>query len=91
MSVFEVNPESVVLRQLDAQWQKIAMLILWKLAGTKKVRVSAKDIEAMANAFEPGIPMLYTHGHSDSFEFQIVDERAAARIAEYDKTQRGTA
>lgn len=91
MSVMKINPDSTILQQVDGQWQKLAMLILWKVAGDKPVRITAEDMARCQAEFAPGIPAIFTHGHSDSIEFSIVTEAEAARIAEHDKTMRGTA
>lgn len=85
-----LNPDSTVLQQVDGQWMKLATLILWKTAGRGKVTITAADMQAMSDAFAPGIPTLMTHGHVDSFDFQIIDAEAAERLAAHDATQRGT-
>lgn len=86
----KINPDSVVLEQLDDQWQKMAMLLLWKLAGKQQVRVTAKDMEAMTSAFAPGMPIIFVYGQFDAFAFQLVDEDKAAGLAAYDATLKGT-
>lgn len=86
-----INPDSVVLQQLDAHWQKIAALIVWKLRGREPVKITAADIERFNAEFAPGQACLFTHGMSDAFEFSIVDEAAAKRIAAHDATMRGAA
>lgn len=89
MTVKKMN-DAPVLDQVDGQWQKLAML-LWKLAGREKVKLTHAEIAAFGKEFEPGIPVLFTHGHSDSIEFQVIDEEAARRIAQHDATMRGSA
>lgn len=91
MSVEVVNPNSAILQQLEGQWQKMAMLILWKLAGKTKIRITDKDIAQFSRSFSPHGPALYTHGHVDSIEFQIVDKASADRLAAHDATMRGKA
>jgi hypothetical protein len=87
----KMNPDSVILEQVDGQWQKLAMLILWKLNGKGVVRITAEDMKACREQFEPGIPVIFTHGMSDAIEFSIVDEAQAARLAAHDATMRGAA
>lgn len=87
----ELNPDSVVLRQMDGQWQKFAMFLLFKLAGREQVRLHADDMRKCLDEFEPGMPVLYTHGHKDSIDFQVVDEAAAASLVAHDRTMRGHA
>lgn len=87
----KMNPDSEMLSQMDGQWQKYAMMLLWKLAKRELVKVTAEDIAEFTSSFEPGIPVMYTHGHSDSIDFQIVDEASAQRLVDHDATMRGTA
>lgn len=91
MSVTNLTHDSAVLQQVAEHWQKMAMLILWKTSGRQKVSITMADIQRFTAEFAPGAPTLYTHGHVDSFDFQVIDEASAHRIAEYSKTQRGTA
>lgn len=91
MNARVINPDSTVLQQVDGQWQKLAALILWKLSGRSVVRITAEDMAKMQAEFAPGVAVIFTHGHSDSIEFSIVDEAAATRLAAHDKTLRGIA
>lgn len=91
MSVTNLTPDSTVLQQVDGQWQKLAMLLLWKLAGREKVKLTHQEIAACGEAFAPGVPVLFTHGHSDSIEFQVIDMASADRLAAHDATMRGSA
>lgn len=91
MSPTNLTPDSAVMQQLDGQWQKLATFLLWKLAGRTKVKLTHEEMELCAAEFAPGIPVLFTHGHSDSIEFQVIDEASAARIVAHDQTMRGTA
>lgn len=84
----KLNPESVVLQQVDGQWQKLAALILWKCAGTGKVVITAEDMDAMTNNFAPGMPCVFTHGKAESFEFSLVTEAEATRLVEFDRQTR---
>lgn len=87
----EINPDSIMVRQADGQWQKFAAFILWKLKGREVVKITAEDMKAMAAEFEPGMAVVLVHGHSDSIDFSIVDEAAAHRIAAHSSTMRGSA
>jgi hypothetical protein len=87
-----INPDSVVLQQVEGHWQKLCGLILWKTVGRdKSVTVTLQDMQALADEFAPGIAVVLTHGHSDSLEFKLVDEAAARRLAAHDATMRGSA
>lgn len=83
-----INPDSEMLQQVDGQWQKLAALILWKLAGTQKVEITAADIEAMHQNFAPGMVCVFTHGKADSVAFSLVSEAEAMRLAEFDRQTR---
>ena len=77
--------------QLQGQWQKMVIMLLWKFCGLEKVSVTQADMQALSTAFAPGFPVLFTQGVVDAIEFQLVDEAAALRIAEHQKTLSGTA
>lgn len=83
--------DAPVLDQVDGYWQKLAAFILWKTSGRNMVRITAEDMQAMEKAFAPGIPVILTHGHTDSLEFSLVTEEAAVRLAEHNKKIRGAA
>lgn len=91
MTTHKINPDSTMLQQADGQWQKFAMLILFKLAGREKVTVTAADIAQLSERFAPGIPVVMIHGHSDSIDFQVIDEAAAHRLAVHEATMKGSA
>ena len=86
-----INPDSVILQQVDGHWQKLAALIVWKCIGRGTVTITVEDMQRLDDEFAPGVPVLLTHGHADSIEFRIVDEAAAKRLAEHDRTLRGRA
>ncbi|MFY9327816.1 MAG: hypothetical protein WAO76_07335 [Georgfuchsia sp.] len=88
MTVTKLN-DAEILQQLDGQWQKMAMLLLWKLAGRKMVTLTHMEIKAFNDEFSPGIPVMFTHGHSDSIDFQVIDEAAARVIAGHNATMQG--
>ena len=84
----KINPDSRVLQDVDGYWQKIAAFLLWKLAGTSKVVITAKDMQDMSENFAPGIPCVFTHGKAESLEFSLVTEAEAVRLAEFDRQTR---
>jgi hypothetical protein len=91
MTATVLNPDSTILQQVDGEWQKLAMLILWKLTEGKPVRITADDMAACRKKFEPGIPVILTHGMHDAIEFSIVTLEDAERIGRHDATLRGKA
>lgn len=78
--------DAPVLDQLDGQWQKIAMAVIFKLAGPGvRVSLHADDFAKLSEHYAPGIPVLFTHGHTDSIDLMVVDSASAMRIAEHQK------
>ena len=92
MTVREVNPDSMMLRQVDGQWQKFCGLLLWKLMGRDKAAViTMADIEAMQAAFGTDQATVLIHGHYDSFELKLISESEAHRLAIAEARQGGHA
>lgn len=87
----KINPDSVILQQLDGQYQKLMMLVLYKLKGREAVKITHEEIACCMAEFAPGSPVLFCHGHSDSIEFQVIDEASAQRLAAHDAKMRGSA
>jgi hypothetical protein len=77
-----MNDRAAVLDQLEGQWQKIAALLVWKLAGDKPVIIGIKDFEELERATAAG-KVFMTWGHYDSFEFRIIDKADAERLADH--------
>lgn len=90
-TIENLTPDSHLLHQLDGQWQRVAMLLLWKLAKREMVRITVAEIAAFSAEFAPGAPTLYTHGHVDALDFQVIDEASARRLAAHHNGMRGTA
>lgn len=91
MSVKVINPDSLILQQLDGHWKKIAMLILYQCKGRERIKITNAEIARLSDEFAPGVPCLLSEGHSDSIVFQVVDEDSAHRLAAHDATLRGSA
>lgn len=87
----ELNPDAVIVGQLREHWQKMAALLVWKLKGRERVRLTIEDMQRFLAEAQRGEAVLLTHGHPDSIEFAIVTEAEARQIAEHDRTTRGTA
>lgn len=86
MSANDLNPDSAILQQLDGQWQKIAAVLVWKLA-RNGVTLTVGDFASF-----PKDHALYTHGHRDSIDFKLVTMADAERLAAHDRsTNRGRA
>lgn len=72
--------DSPILDQIQDHWQKIASLLLWKLAKREQVCITAEDIKALQAEFNPGMGVIFVHGQSDRMLFQLVTEADARRI-----------
>ncbi len=84
-----INPDSVVLQQVDGHWQKLTAIILWKLLPPGGVvKITADDIAAMHKHFAPEGPAVFTHGMVDGMEFSLVTAARARALAEFDEQQR---
>ena len=87
MTVKVLNPDSAILNQIAGQWEKLFVLMLYKLQKHERVRLTHAEIAAF-----PKDVALLTHGHFDSIDFQIVSMEKAHELAEYDeRTNKGTA
>ncbi len=90
MTVNEINPDAVILQQLQgADWQKLVAMLVWKLSPGEVVRLTAKDMEEYSKQQEAGTSVFFIQGHKDSLEFSTVTEAQAKVLAAHDKTQRG--
>jgi hypothetical protein len=86
-----LSPDSTVLQQIEGHWQKLFAILLWKTSKRERRTITVEEIAALGAAFPDGGPVVYTHGHADSIEFQLVTRESALRLAAHDKTMRGTA
>ena len=81
--------DSTILAQLEGQWQKIAMLLIWKFGGTKPTILTSKEIEECLRFFAPGEPVFITTGNRDSIEFQIASAKKALEIVAAHEAKQG--
>jgi hypothetical protein len=86
-----LNPGSVILEQIDGQYEKFLLLILKKYLPQGAV-ITQADIQALLDT-PPGEGfVLFSHGHRDSIEFKAIKEKDAARLVEHDeRTNKGRA
>lgn len=87
--VTEINPDNATLEQIREHWEKIAVILIWKLAHDG-VRITGQDLDRFQAEADAGEAVLYTHGHKDSIEFAIVTASRAVELAAHDKAQSGT-
>lgn len=78
--------DAPILDQTDGQTEKLLMIALWKLAGSKTVTITADDMSAFT-AHHKGMGVLFMHGHKDSIDLSVIDAEAAQRIALHQATQ----
>ncbi len=83
--------EAPVLDQLEPYWQKIAGLLLYKLAKRgEQVTITFKDMKQL-EADWPGGTIIACLGGYDHFSFKLVTPEEAQRLAQHQKTQEGSA
>lgn len=73
------TPGLNILDQVDGEWERLFMLLLWVVSQDRKITITAADIEGMLEFFPDAV--LYTHGHEDSMDFQLVTKDEAMRLA----------
>lgn len=86
-----LNPGSTVLEQVEGHWQKLFSVMLFKLAKTEQVSLTAGDFDAFTNAFNGEMPVLLTQGTYDTLSMKIVPMSVAVQCAEADQRLRDAA
>jgi len=69
--------------QLQGRWQKLAVVLLWKLA-KDGCTLMGYDRDAV-----PADKVLLAHGHAQDLEYRFVDRDEARRIAAWEKENEG--
>lgn len=88
MTNVKINPDSVILNQLEGEWEKICMVILRKLSPNTPVKITAQDFIDIRKDFAPNGPVLFTHGMHDAIELSIITHERANELAAYDAALR---
>lgn len=91
MNVKVINPESVMLQQAEGQWQKLLLLVLFKLKGRQPLVLTHAEIAACMAEFAPAAPTLLTHGLGDRIVFQVITQEQAQELAAHEARRFGTA
>lgn len=91
MNMKVMNPENLMLQQAEGQWQKLLLLVLFKLQGRQPVVLTHTEIQTCMDEFAPGKPTLLTHGLSDRIVFQVITEEQGKEIAAHEASRFGTA
>ena len=89
MTAVEMN-DAAVLDQLREHWQKVAALLVWKLAKREPVRITSSDLDAFDRESNGVGAVLLTIGHHDAFTFRIVTDAEAAAYAAHEQGLRGS-
>ena len=91
MTVKEMNPDAPILSQLQGEWQKLLIMVLWMTKGKEQLILGAKDMAAFGEAWGSEGPVLLTQGYPDGIKFKLISVAEAREIEAYEKTQRGHA
>jgi hypothetical protein len=75
--------ERATLSELQGRWQKIACVLMWKLA-KDGITLTPKDLAAV-----PSDRILLAHGHADDIEYRFVPRAEAKRIQDWEKDNEG--
>lgn len=75
------DDRAFILQQLDGQWQKIAMALMFKLSREQPVVITTGDFQQLAEYIADGDKRLMTWGHWDSIELRIMKKADALRLA----------
>lgn len=75
--------EAASVSHLESRWQKIGVVLLWKLARDGIV-ISQGDRSAI-----PTDRILMAHGHANDIEYRFLDRKEAARIQKSERDNRG--
>lgn len=79
----EKTGEKAGVSQLQGRWQKLAIVLLWKLAKDGCV-LMRYDRDAV-----PADKVLLAHGHKEDIEYRFVARAEAARIQTWEKDNEG--
>jgi hypothetical protein len=78
-----VPPQPGPFEELQGRWQKIAVVLLWKLA-KDGVTLGQWDRDTV-----PADKTLLAHGHEQDIEYRFVQRAEAIRIAKWEKDNEG--
>ena len=79
----EKTGEKAGVSQLQGRWQKLGVVLLWKLARDGCVLMNY-DRDAV-----PADKVLLAHGHENEIEYRFVPRAEAARIQQWEKDNEG--
>lgn len=75
--------EKASVSELQGRWQKIAVVLLWKLA-KNGVTLTQADRNCV-----PADQRLLAHGHEHDIEYRFVPQREAANIEKFERENEG--
>lgn len=76
--------ERAGIEQLQGRWQKLGVILLWKLTRDEGLTLTRADREAV-----PSDKKLLTRGFKDGVEFRFIPLAEAARIAKWERDNEG--
>lgn len=82
-SAVEKFGERSTVSELQGRWQKIACVLLWKLA-RDGITLTPADLAAV-----PSHLILLAHGHADDIEYRFVPRDEAKRIQDWERENEG--
>jgi hypothetical protein len=75
--------QKATVSEMQGRWQKIAMVLLWKLA-KDGITLTPADLSAV-----PDDQMLLAHGHANDIEYRFLPIMEALAIAKHEKDNEG--
>jgi hypothetical protein len=81
--ILEGGRPKATVSELQGRWQKLAVVLLWKLAKDGIV-LTQSDRDRL-----PGDKTLLAHGHEQDIEYRFVHRREAQRIAQWERDNEG--
>lgn len=75
--------ERATVSELQGRWQKIACVLLWKLA-RDGITLTPADLAAV-----PSHLVLLAHGHADDIEYRFLPRDEAKRIQDWERDNEG--
>ncbi len=76
--------QKATVSELQGRWEKLGVVLLWKLARDKGVELTQADRAAV-----PGHLMLLAHGHAEDIEYRFVPREEGERIEKFERENEG--
>jgi hypothetical protein len=79
--------EAPILEQIDNKWDILFTWLMWKMSKYDKVVISIKDMEEFRLVQDAEHLVLFTHGHKDCIEFQLMSQERAEAVIRFSQEQ----